>query len=46
MTDALRLSIKPSRLSVDPGGSSDLVLQIENRTGVVDEFTVEVVAFS
>jgi hypothetical protein len=46
MIDALRLSINPSRLSVDPGGSSDLVLQIENRAGVVDELSIEVVAFS
>ena len=42
MSDALRLSINPSRLPVDPGSSVDLALQIENRTGVVDEFTVEV----
>src|SRR5712691_10267475 len=42
MTDAPRLSINPSRLSLDPGSSLDFALQIENRTGVVDEFTVEV----
>jgi hypothetical protein len=41
MSDALRLSIGPLRLSIDVGGSCDFV-HIENGTSVVEESIVRI----
>ena len=42
MSDALAVSVSPPRLSVDPGGSAQVTLQLRNHSAVVDEYAVEV----
>ncbi len=42
MADELLLSVNPTQVSVDPGGVSAVALQLQNRSGVVDEFVIEV----
>src|SRR5215472_9433130 len=42
MSEELLLSVSPARVVVDPGGSAQVVLQVQNRTGVVDDLNVEV----
>lgn len=42
MSEEILLNITPARVVVDPGGTAQVVLQVQNRTAVVDDFVVEV----
>jgi hypothetical protein len=42
MTEEILLNVTPARVMVDPGGTAQVVLQVQNRTGVVDDFVVDV----
>lgn len=42
MSEEILLTVTPARVVVDPGGTAQVVLQIQNRTAVVDDFVVDV----
>ncbi len=42
MADELILTVNPARVSVEPGGTAGIALQVQNRGSVVDEFVIEV----
>ena len=42
MTEALSVTVNPIRVSVDPGGTAELTLQLRNHSPVVDEYAVEI----
>ena len=42
MSEEILLNVTPARVMVDPGGSAQVVLQVQNRTAVVDDLMIEV----
>src|SRR5919108_2241403 len=42
MDEELQVNVSPGRLSVEAGGVAEVDLHLHNRSGIVDEFTVEV----
>lgn len=42
MTEVLTVTVNPLRVAVDPGVASEVALHLRNNSGVVDEYSVEV----